>query len=171
MSIRRKNKINIKPREKKTDIIERTPHNIWSEMDRMFDDFRMGFDDLFWPFRRINYPMEYNYTRTPPMDLADLGDKYELHAEIPGIPKENINIEVSPNNIELSAEYINEKGDKDKNWIYKERNSIKYHRLFEIPEELNIDKVEAEFKDGILKLKLPKLNPKIDKKSKKIEIK
>ena len=171
MPIRKRNKINIRPKEKNAEIIERNPYNVWSEMDRMFDDFRMGFDDLFWPFRQTRMPTEYNYTRTPPMDLADLGDKYEIHAEMPGIPKEDINIEISPNNIEIKAEYNEEKEDKEKNWIHRERSSVKYYRSFETPEELNVDEAEAEFNDGILKLKLPKLKPEIEKKSKKINIK
>ena len=171
MPIRKKNKINIKPKEKKTEIIERNPYNIWSEMDKMFDDFRMGFDDLFWPIRQTRYPTEYDYTRNPPTDIADLGDKYELNAEMPGIPKEDINIEVSPNNIEISAEYNEEKEDKNKNWLHRERSSIKYYRNYETPEEIKVDEVEAEFNNGILKLKLPKIEPKIEKKSKKIKIK
>jgi HSP20 family protein len=171
MPIRRKNKISIRPKDKKAEIIERKPYNLWSEMDRMFDDFRMGFDDLFWPLRQTHTPMEYNYTRTPPMDLADLGDKYELQAEMPGIPKEDINIEVSPNTIEISAEYNEEKEDKEKNWIHRERSSIKYYRSFDTPEELKVDEAEAEFNNGILKLKLPKLKPVFEKNSKKIKIK
>ena len=171
MPIRKKNKISIKPKEKKTEIIERNPYNIWSEMDRMFDDFRMGFDDLFWPLRQTRTPIEYNYARAPPMDLADLGDIYEIKAEMPGIPKEDINIEVSPNHIEISAEYNEEREDEEKNWIHKERNCVKYYRLFETPEELKVDDAEAEFDNGILKLKLPKLEPKIEKKTKKIKIK
>jgi HSP20 family protein len=171
MPIRKKNKINIKPKEKKAEIIERNPYNIWSEMDKMFDDFKMGFDDLFWPFRHTRFPKEYEYIRTPPTDLADLGDRYELHAEMPGIPKEDINIEVTPNNIEISADYNEEKKDKNKNWLHRERNSIKYYRNYETPEELKVEEVEAEFNNGILKLKLPKIKPSEGKKSKKIEIK
>lgn len=171
MPIKKKNKIDIKPKKRKTDIIERSPYNLWTEMDRMFDDFRMGFDDLFWPFKYTRSPVEYNNTRTPPMDLADLGDKYELHAEMPGIPKEQINIEVTPNNIEISAEYDEEKENKDKNWIHRERSSVKYYRSFETPEEVKVDDIEAEFNDGILKVILPKIKPEIEKKSKKIKIK
>jgi HSP20 family protein len=90
---------------------------------------------------------------------------------MPGIPKEDINIEVTPNNIEISADYNEEKKDKNKNWLHRERNSIKYYRNYETPEELKVEEVEAEFNNGILKLKLPKIKPSEGKKSKKIEIK
>jgi len=167
----KKNKLAIKPKEN-TEITERKPsYDLWTEMDRMFDEFRNSFDDLFWPLERTQTITPYSTRRTPPMDIADHGDKYEMHVEIPGMNKDNINIEVTPKSIEISAENKEEKEDKGKNWIHRERSNMTFYRSLELPEELKTDKVEAEFKDGILTVLLPKSEPKPEHKSRKIKIK
>ena len=163
------NKLTIRPTSRKGEIIPRRPYDLWTELDRMFDDFRSSFDDLLWPWnRRANTDV---ITRTPPLDLADLGDKYELNVEIPGIPKNDINIEVTPNSVEISAEHKEEKKDKGKNWIRQERSSMKFYRSLELPEELKTENAEAELKDGILTITLPKVKPSPEYKPKKVKIK
>ena len=168
MSIRKnkKNKLAVKDEERQpTDIALRRPYDLWTDMDRLFDSFRSSFDDIFWN------PTTSIRERTPPMDIADLGDRYEIHVEMPGIPKDDINIEVTSNNIEISAEHKEQSEDKGKNWLRRERGSTSFYRSLEVPEELKTDKVDAELKDGILNLTLPKLEPKPKQESKKVKIK
>ena len=108
--------------------------------------------------------------RTPMMDVADLGNKYEMKVEMPGIPKEKINIHVSPNGIEISAKHETAEDEK-KNWLRRERSSMSFYRSVEFPDKIKTDMVEAEFKDGILDLSLPKAEPKPEFKSTKVKIK
>jgi len=174
MAIKKKkdNKLAIRPSEKKGEITNMRPMDLWSEMDRMFDSFRTDFDELFWPFANRTQPMTAIIPRrTPPMDIADRGDRYEMRLEMPGIPKDDINIEVTSNGIEVSAKHEENKEDKDKNWLRRECSSMSYYRALELPEELKTDHVDAEFKDGVLTLKLPKVKPKPEDKPKKIKIK
>jgi len=162
----KKNKLEAKDRSKKsTDIATRRPFALWTDMDRLFDQFRSNFDDIFWN------PTTAMAERTPITDVADLGDKYEMRLEMPGIPKENIDIEVSPNGVEISAEHDESKEEKDKNWLRRERSTTSFYRSFELPEELKTDKVDAELKDGVLILTIPKLEPKPKHKAKKVKIK
>ncbi len=168
----KENKIDVRPSEHKAEITERKPYDLWSEMDRMFDSFRTGFDDLFWPWRQGNQSVStWTQHRTPPMDVADLGDHYEMRLEMPGIPKDDINIEVTPNTIEISAQHIGDTEEKDKNWLRRERSSMSYYRALEVPEELKIDHVDAELNNGVLTLKLPKMQPKPEQKPTKVKIK
>jgi len=174
MAIRKKkeNKLAVKPSENKGEITSMRPFDLWSEMDRMFDNFRTDFDELFWPWGQRNYPSTaLTQRRTPPMDVADLGDRYEMHLEMPGIPKDNINIEVTQNTVEISAQYEESKEEKDKNWLRRERSSTQFYRTLELPEELKTDNIDAELKEGILILKLPKAKSKPGDKPKKIKIK
>jgi HSP20 family protein len=174
MAIKKKkeDKLAIRPSEQKGEITSMRPVDLWSEMDRLFDGFRTDFDDLFWPFgeRRTSPITAMTQRRTPPMDIADMGDRYEMHLEMPGIPKEDINIEVKSNAIEISAKHEQNSEEQDKNWLRKERSSISFYRALELPEELKTDKVDAELKDGILTVKLPKVDPKPEDKPKKIKI-
>ena len=137
----------------------------------MFDDFRTQFNDLLLPWSQRDELTTYAIDRTPLMDIADLGDKYEMRVEMPGIPKEDIEIEVTPTSIEICAEHEDGKEDKDKNWLRRERSSMSYYRSLELPEQIKSDNVDAEFKDGILTVMLPKVEPKPKHKASKVKIK
>jgi HSP20 family protein len=168
---KKEGKLSVKPKKKeKMDITESRPYDLWTDFDRMFDDFRTDLGSLFWsPLRR--FPVALSEFRTPSTDIADHGDKYEVCAEMPGIPKDDINIEVTPNSIEISAEHQESQEEEKKNWLRRERSSMSYYRNFELPEEIKSDKVDAEFKDGILTVMLPKVKPKPKHTSKKVKIK
>jgi len=167
----KKDKLAVQPTEvKQGKITEQRPYNPWTDMDQLFDQFRNNFEDLFWrPQNSFLTPLDTQ--RTPMMDVADLGDKYEMKVEIPGIPKESINIDVSPNSIEISARHETSEDEKDKNWLRRERSSTSFYRSVEFPDKIKPNTVEAEFKDGVLNLSLPKVEPTPEFKSTKVKIK
>jgi HSP20 family protein len=167
----KKNKIAIKSTKKGGDITVRRPYDFWIDMDRMLDDFRAQFDDLLVPWTQRSEITSYASDRTQPMDIADLGDKYEMHVELPGIPKDDITIEVTPSGVEICAEHEESKEDKEKNWLRRERSSMSYYRSLDLPEEIKSDKVDAEFKNGVLTVMLPKVEPKPKHKPSKVKIK
>jgi len=174
MTIKKKkeNKLAVRPSENRGDITNLRPMDLWSEMDRLFDSFRTDFDDLFWPFNQRSQPMTaLTQRRIPPMDVADMGNRYEMRLEMPGIPKDDINIEVTSNSIEISAQHEENKEEKDKNWLRRERSSTSFYRSLKLPEELKTDNVDAEFRDGVLTLSLPKVEPRLEDRPKKIKIK
>lgn len=167
----KKDKLAIKPIKKKGILTPRRSSDLWIDIDRIFDDFRSQFDDLFWPRNQSSELVTNWGTRNPPMDIADLGDKYEMHVEMPGIPKEDISIEVTPNTIEICADHEENRENEDKNWLRRERNSMSYYRSLELPERIKSNNVDAKFKDGILTVLLPKIEPKPKHKSSKVKIK
>jgi HSP20 family protein len=118
------------------------------EMDEVFDNF-------------FSTPRRAEITafgpRAPISDIVDKGDSFELSAELPGMRKEDINIEVGENSLTVSAEHKSEKKDEKKNYYYHERTYSGYRRTFALPQEIDPDKVEAEYKDGILKLNMKKV--------------
>jgi HSP20 family protein len=153
----KKGKLAVIPK-KKTEVISQRPFELWSDMDPLFNRFR------------TNLMMMPEY-QAPLMDIVDLGDKYEMHVEMPGIKKEDISIEVTPTMVEISAEYEEESEDKGKNWLRQERSSMDFYRSFQVPENVKTGKVEAELKDGILRLSLPKAEPKPKYETTKVKIK
>jgi len=167
----KKDKLAIRPtEEKRGEITQQRPYDMWTDMDQLFDQFRTNFYDLFWR-PNTNLLSTFDDLRTPMMDIADLGNKYEMKVEIPGIPKEKINIDVSPTSIEISAKHETGEDEKNKNWLRRERSSMSFYRSLEFPDKIKTDTVEAEFKDGVLNLTLPKLEPKPEHKSTKVKIK
>ena len=166
----KKNKMIEKPREK-GELAVRRPYDLWRDMDSLFDSFRTGFDDIFWPWTRTSGLTTYMQDRTPAMDFADMGNHYEMQLEIPGIPKDNIEIQVKENGIEIKAECSKTNEEKGKNWLRHECIGTSFYRAVELPESLKTDDVDAELRDGVLTLKLPKLEPKPEQKPKKVHIK
>jgi len=165
-----------KDKENKNLPANRTPYRIeryspWGEIDRIFDDMRSRFfSDVLFPA----WPEEKSWmseTRMPAMDVADLGDKYEMTVEMPGIPKENIDIEVTPNGLQISANYKDEKTEDDKNWLRRERSQMQFFRSMNFPEEVKTEGAEASMDHGVLKVWVPKRVPTTEEKSKKIKIK
>jgi HSP20 family protein len=165
-----KDKLSIKPKKENVKITERKPQTYWTDIDQMFDRFKSDLDNLFLtPFRETSVGL--TEFKTPSTDIADHGDKYEVCAEMPGVNKDNINIEVTQNSIEISAETQETEEEENKDWLRRERNSMSYYRNFGLPEDIKSDNVEAEFRDGILTVMLPKVKPKQRPKPKKINVK
>ncbi len=171
MAIKREknNKITLRPKGQKGEITSWRPYDLWTDMNQLFDSFRSNFDDIFWPWRESR---TFTTTqRTPPMDIADIGDYYEMRLEMPGISKDNVDIQVTQNSIDIKAECDETKEEKGKNWLRRECSGISYHRSVEFPNELITESVDAELKNGILTINLPKLEPKPSQKPKKITVK
>jgi HSP20 family protein len=141
---------------------------VMSDMDRIFDDFRSEWESLFLPSK--NFAAEL--TRQPLVDLADNGTEYVVKAEVPGLNREDMNIEVTENGIEISGETKSEEKEEDesKGYIRRERRYTSFYRALPLPENILTDKVDAELKDGILTVKLPKAAPP-EKKTRKVKVK
>ena len=102
---------------------------------------------------------------TPAVDIYENDDEILLHADMPGVVKENISMNIDNGTLSLSAvRRFNNKGVS--NW--EEFSDVEYIRRFSIPQSIDIELVKAELKDGVLKLHLPKSDAA---KPKMIEIK
>ena len=101
----------------------------------------------------------------------ELGDKYTLEADMPGVSKDNVKVEIVGGMLTISANYDEkkeEKGEDDK-YVYRERRCGSMRRSFNV-EGIREDDITAEFKDGVLKLTLPKQETKALPETKAIEI-
>jgi HSP20 family protein len=150
-------------------LIKRDPTEIWSDMDRLFDDFRSAFDDLFWVPAGAQTTRHMQYPKQPLMNIEDTGKEFILTLETPGIKKEDVNIEVSETTLEISAESKTEEEEKDRNYLRRERSISRYYRCMDLPEEVKTEDIDAKLERGILKITLPKKEPKeIEKKKVKV---
>jgi HSP20 family protein len=144
------------------------------EMDRLFDDFGSGFWRL--PATRSMFDIEPFWQRevtwvaTPAVDIAEGEKAYELTAELPGLDEKNIEVKVANGNLIIKGEKQEEKEEKKKDYYMRERNFGSFERRFEMPEGVDADKIEANFKKGVLTLTLPK-KLEAQKPAKKIEVK
>ncbi len=113
------------------------------------------------PFRLFD-EMERNFFKGSSIgefraDIRDTGDAYELEADLPGVKKEDIQVELDNNYLTISAERHAEKDEKDKkgNYVRRERTYGSYSRSFDVT-GVQTDQITAEYTDGVLKLRLPK---------------
>jgi HSP20 family protein len=92
----------------------------------------------------------------PPVDITEDGKEYTIKAELPGLTKENVKVTVEGGVLEITGERKEEKEEKDKKHHRIERSHGSFRRRFTLPEDSSGEKVSAEFKDGVLKVHLPK---------------
>jgi HSP20 family protein len=97
-----------------------------------------------------------NRTWMPPVDIQETTEAYRLVAELPGMTKEDINITLENNVLRLSGERKFEKDVKKESYQRVERTYGTFARAFTLPSQVNHDKVEAAFENGLLTIVVPK---------------
>jgi HSP20 family protein len=130
------------------------------------DSFEKMFDEFLGVNRR---KMDLqNFDWTPRVNVEEHEDRFEITADLPGMEKENINIEVQDNVLTIKGERKYEKEEKEAEYHICERSYGTFQRAFTLPENVKTDDIDAEYKDGVLKLALPKIEPA---KPKEIKVK
>lgn len=148
------------------------------DFDDIFESFRRNMEDAFFPSRwptmgtwrlpDIGTDLE---TRLPLCDMEDMGDKYEISLDTPGIPKENVTIKAGTDHIDISGEQEKKTEDKGKNYLYKERSYSSLSRRISNPEEIIPSKIDAKMENGVLHIQVPKKTPVKKEEETKVEIK
>lgn len=121
------------------------------------DLFRNRMDTIFSDFDRTTSPgfgwvVGEAYPRT---NLSDTGDNLEIFAEVPGIAKEDLQVKIQGNYLQVSGARKTDAPEGFKNHR-NERSAGTFSRSFTLPYEVDASRVEATLKDGLLKLVLPK---------------
>jgi HSP20 family protein len=145
----------------KSDITKRKTFTPTS-FDDIFESFRRDVEDAFFFPRRFldrNYLASELETRLPLCDMEDLGDKYQVTLEAPGIPKEKIIVKAGTDYIDISGEQQEKKEEKGKHYLYNERSYSSLKRRISTPEEIIPSKIDATMQDGVLRIEVPKKIP------------
>jgi HSP20 family protein len=136
-----------------------------NEINRMFDDF---FRDPFAPltFREPALGGEF----TPRVDVVESDKDFKVTAELPGMEPKDIQINLEKDTLTLSGEKKSEHEEKQKGYHRIERSYGTFQRVIPLATEIDEEKVDAQFKNGVLTITLPK-TPAAVKTAKKIEVK
>lgn len=128
-----------------------------------FDLFDNFFDEDFFPKR------EHNLMKT---DIKEKKDKYEIVMDLPGYEKENINLELNDGYLMILAKVEKEDNAEEEKFVRRERFCGECTRSFYVGNDITEEDIKAEFKNGTLKVEVPKkeAKPKLPE-TKKIEIK
>lgn len=147
--------------------------DVGRRFDDIFQSFRKSFDDLLNPIlpQYVHHMRSHqDLERFAPIDLVDTGDSYIVTAEFPGFTKEMVDVEVNEEMVTIIANSKEEKEDKKKNYLRRERSFSTMKRSVTFPEEIIPSKSEGNMKNGILELKFPKKQPKPEARFHKVSI-
>ena len=120
-------------------------------------------DDLFPVFQNSTSSM-------PAVNIREDEKKYSLELAVPGIDKKDLKIDINEDVLTISSETKNESEESRDGYKRKEFSYTSFCRSFQIPENVNKDKIEANYKDGILTVALPKVEEEKNKISRQIKI-
>lgn len=127
----------------------------WREMETLRQQVDRLFDDL---VENSDRP-----TWTPAIELKDTGDTFVLRAQIPGVDAKDVNVEVTKAAVSISGEHRYEQQNQENGQYRSEFRYGKFHRVVSLPAAVQNDRVQAEYKDGILNLTLPKVTEVLNK--------
>jgi HSP20 family protein len=148
--------------------------SLHNEIDRLFDDFGSSF----WrsPLRRSLFAAEpfwqraMSWKETPAVDISETDKAYEITAELPGMDEKNIEVTVANGNLIIKGEKQEEKEERKRDYYLQERHFGSFERRFAVPDSVDINKIDATFKKGVLVVTLPK-TAEAQKPEKKIAVK
>jgi HSP20 family protein len=146
----------------------------FDDFDSIFDDFRRSFDSLMRPY----FPAEFLPALRPenglvqyaPLDLIDEGDHYRVSVELPGMTREDVEVNITSGRLSIVAQKEEKSEKTEKNYLHRERYYSSSRREIAFPEEVTPDKAEGTMKDGILELKIPKREPRPRDTTHKVDI-
>ena len=117
---------------------------IRQELDKVFDQLATTKDNS-------------GATWMPALELVDAGDNFVLKAQLPGMDPKDIDVQVTREAISISGERRYENTDEKSGYVRSEFRYGKFHRVISLPAPIQNDSVQADYKDGILTLTLPKV--------------
>jgi len=137
--------------------------HVLTTFEDLMDNFRTNFiERIAFPSESVAFPWDWVSVkpvvpvREATVDLVDEGKRFVVHAELPGVAKDKIDVALTKDGVEISAETDVETEDKGKNFVVRERFYSHVYKQLSFPEEVIPEKAESTFKDGLLEVCIPK---------------
>ena len=142
------------------------------EMDRWFDRVtrNAGFPRLFGAGRSSMGALQRSDTWMPRIEAGQKGDTFLVRADLPGLRKEDVDVEVTENAISIRGERREEHQEEREGYWRSEREYGQFHRTIPLPDGVIVDNAQATFKDGVLEVSMP-CAPSQANRGRKVEIK
>ncbi len=138
----------------------RSLSSLHEDMDRMVHDF----------FHDTDFPTWLSQDKFPSIDVVENGESFRVKAEIAGMSPKDVEISVTDGFLTIKGEKEEEKDEEGENYLRQETSYGSFQRVIALPETADCDKAEASFKNGVLKIEVPKKAEALQK-PRKLEIK
>lgn len=116
----------------------------------------------------LDLPTTNSFPTSVRSDLIERDDAFEIHCELPGVPKEQVNLQIEDGFLTISGERSSENETNKNNYVRRERFYGSFHRSFKLPKDVVTENTSAVFQDGVLSITLPRDGSKT--RVKKIDI-
>jgi len=119
---------------------------VQSQINRMFDDLWSG----------AQWPAETGRMFSPQVEIKETDKEIQVCAELPGIESKDLDVNLSDNELNIRGEKRSERESDEKGRYWSERTYGSFERTIPLPTEVDGDKAKSEFKNGVLRITLPK---------------
>lgn len=133
------------------------------EMNRLFDEFSrsVGFSS--------SAAAQPSGILRPQIDIEEKDDRYIITADLPGVSNEDVTVEVRGETLRISGEKQNETEETGRNYHRIERSYGSFLRVLNLPEDVEVDGIEATFRNGVMTVDIPRKTD--EQSSRKIDVK
>lgn len=128
-----------------------------SNMDHLIEDFPARWS-------------AFQFAGVPAVEMTEADDSYLISVEVPGIPTEDIDLQIDRDMLVLKGEKKEQREEKDVDYVISERSYGSFERRIALPADAQVDAVEARSDNGVLRISIPR-SPGATSKRRKIEIK
>jgi HSP20 family protein len=142
------------------------------EMDRLFDDFGFGGNWLSRSYGSDFFPRSGEFRQalwSPQIEAFEREGELVLRADLPGLKKDDVNVEITDDAITISGERRNENEESHEGYYRSERSYGSFFRSIPLPEGVNADDAKATFQNGVLEIAMPA--PQFQSRGRRLEIK
>lgn len=147
------------------NLVRYNPNRRMAHSDRTFSNLFDGFfDDFYHPFALTNDAVKRSMDQGLKVDIYEKDDKIVIEAELAGVEKDDIHVDIEGKILTLGGERKFDNEIVEENRYRRERSYGTFERKFSLPFEADSDSITAHFKNGVLKLDIPKPEVEVPKK-------
>ena len=125
-----------------------TGRNMFPTVNHLFSDIMDGM-----------IPSDYRKWNVPAVNILENDSNFEIKLAAPGMNKQDFKINIEENNLVVSASATEQSQDKNERFTRKEFSFASFSRSFALPENANIDAIQAQYENGIMNIVIPKQEP------------
>lgn len=141
----------------------------FAEMERWFEELWRRPLSLFGSSLLPGLKVAERYEISPSVDIYETDDEVILKADLPGVKKDELNVNITENMLTITGKKEKEEKVERENYYRYERSHGSFLRKFELPHGIDPDMIKAHYEDGVLEVRFPKTE-EVKKQARKIEI-